>query len=61
MRERIKDIIILIINDIILLFGIFTLLLSFFIMNYIVENNFSIESINELFAAIFEWFKELWK
>ncbi len=61
MKERTKDIIILIINDIILLFGIFTLLLSFFIMNYIVENNFSIESINELFAAIFEWFKELWK
>lgn len=61
MRERIKDIIILIVNDMVLLFCIFTLLLSFFIMNYAVENNFSIESINELFASIFEWFKELWK
>lgn len=61
MKERTKDIIILIINDIILLFVIFVMGLSFFIMNYLVNNNFSPEAINELLSSLFEWIKELVK
>ena len=61
MKERTKDIIILIINDIILLFVIFVMGLSFSIMNYLVNNNFSPEAINELLSSLFEWIKELVK
>lgn len=59
MKERTKDIIILIINDIILLFCIFVMLLSFFILNYIVQNNFSSEDINELLSKIIDWINEV--
>ena len=59
MKERTKDIIILIANDIILLFLIFVIGLSFFIMNYLANNNFSPEVINELLSKIIDWFEGL--
>jgi len=58
-KERTKNIIILIVNDIILLFIIFVIGLSFFIMNYLANNNFSPEAINELLSKIIDWFKGL--
>jgi len=59
MKERTKDIIILIANDIILLFLIFVIGLSFFIMNYLANNNLSPEVINELLSKIIDWFEGL--
>lgn len=59
MKERTKDVIILIVNDIILLSIIFLMGLSFFIMNHLANNEFSPEAINELLSKIIDWIEEL--